>query len=105
MVRLIRIRFSGAFGRAITTATVAASSDSSTKKWVAWNPGSSTVLSATGFLVEVAELIVQPRVQRVLCCDRRRSILSRVVVATRPAEGDHADERRSGRARDIRQRP
>src|SRR5215211_3731961 len=93
----MRIRFSGALGRARTTATVAAMSDSSTKKWEAWKPSS----------VEISELIVQPLAQRGVVAGRRGhgGGLRRGSVATAPADGDETDQRRARYANEVRHRP
>src|SRR5258705_7113212 len=94
----MRIRFSGALGRAMKTATVAASSDSRMKKWETWKPWSSAAL------VEISELIVQPRAQRVL----HRGLgggRGRGVLPPRPSHRDQPDQGGAGDADDIRQRP
>src|SRR5258708_30001499 len=94
----MRIRFSGALGRAMTTATVAASSDRRMKKCETWKPWSSEVL------VEISELIIQPRAQRVLArglgYDRGGG-----ARPARPSRGDQSDHRRPGDAHRIRERP
>src|SRR5258708_13389611 len=94
----MRIRFSGALGRAMTTATVAASSDRRMKKCETWKPWSSEVL------VEISELIIQPRAQRVLArgLGEERGGGGR---RGRPGGGDQSDNRRAGDADDIRERP
>src|SRR5260221_1042124 len=95
---LMRIRFSGALGRAMTTATVAASSDRRMKKWETWKPWSA------GALVEISELIVQSCAKRVL----HRSLggrRGRGVLASRPSHRDQPDKGGAGDADDIRQRP
>src|SRR5258706_10880147 len=98
MVRLMRIRFSGALGRAMTTATVAASSDSRMKKWETWKPWSSAAL------VEISELIVQPRAQRFLHRGHGGG-RDRGVRPPRPSHRDQPDQGRAGHADDVGQRP
>src|SRR5437764_1459654 len=81
----MRMRCSGALGRARMTATVAATSDSSTKKWEGWKPS-----------VEVSELIVQPLAQgRVVAGAARdgRPGLAARGLATAPADGGETEER------------
>src|SRR5258708_21150919 len=97
MVRLMRTRYSGALGRARTTATVAARSDSSTKKCDAWKPS-----------VEVSELIVQPLAQRGVVAggarDGRHGPPGRG-VATGPADGDETENRGARQPDAVRQQP
>src|SRR5258708_3557540 len=97
MVRLMRMRCSGAPGRARTTATVAASSDSNTKKCEAWKPS-----------VEVSELIVQTLAQRRVVAGIARNgrhMPRNRGVATRPADGDKTEERGARQPDAVRQQP
>src|SRR6478752_5970683 len=98
IVRLMRTRFSGALGRAITTATVAAISDSRTKKCETWKPGSS---------VEISELIVELLLQRRVFGGRERCGRGhggRLGLA-RPAPRHQTDRAGAEDPHEIRKRP
>ncbi len=111
MVRLISRRFSAEFCLARTTATLAATSDSSTKKCHGLNaPGASFLISVFGVTassIEVAELIVQPCLERGASGGRcRRGPISVArSVAARPAKRHGSDNQRGGRSEHVRERP
>src|SRR5262245_47905480 len=106
IVKLMRIRFSGAFGRAIITATVAATSESRMKKCEIRKP-SSTGFVAGRALVEVAELIVQTLAQGGVL--RRGGVGGRhgrhLCGPPRPLPRDEPDRARAGAAHHVGQQP
>src|SRR5262245_13341564 len=104
---LMRIRCSGALGRAMTTATVAATSDRSTKKCATRKPSSAFSALFGRTLVEVAECIVQSLSQRRFL-DRRRVRRGggrHVGGPVRPLPASEGDAAGADRAYDIRQQP
>src|SRR5687768_17538251 len=104
------MRCSGVERRDTITATVASISDASTKKCHGRKPASSACTSTSAStrilraLVEVAELIVQPRLQRAVR-GNRRGLGVRVGLAPRPPNGHECDSEGSSQADRVGKEP